>query len=109
MVTMYGMSELGPISTDKRGSYGYNDFERESFSNELMAQIDEQVKKILKTSEAMADEALAKYRAGLDVVTETLMKEETIDADRFYDLMAEVTGIKRDKDLPVHLPTPNVI
>lgn len=99
MVTMYGMSDLGPISTERRGAYGYNDFEQQTYSNDLMSKIDDEVQKILKKSADMADEALTKYKAGLDAVTEALMKEETIDADRFRDIMAEVTGIVRGGEL----------
>jgi cell division protease FtsH len=109
MVTMYGMSALGPISTEKRGSYGYNDFDREVFSNELMAQIDAEVRDILKKCDIMAHETLTNYRSGLDAVTEALMKEETIDADRFRDIMAEVTGITRGGEIHAAPPTPDVI
>jgi cell division protease FtsH len=95
MVTMYGMSALGPISTEKRGSFGYNDFERDTYSNELMAKVDDEVQKILRESEKMALEALTTYRNGLEAVTDALMKEETVDAERFRDIMSEVTGIVR--------------
>jgi len=95
MVTMYGMSALGPISTEKRGAFGYNDFERDSYSNELMAKIDDEVQKILRASEKLAINALSEHRKALDVVTEALMKEETIDAERFKEIMTEVTGISR--------------
>ncbi len=104
MVTMYGMSELGPISTEKRGSYGYNDFEREAYSDDLMSKIDDEVQKILKVSSDMADRALATYRKGLDAVTDALMKEETIDADRFRDIMAEITGIVRGGEMKQVVP-----
>lgn len=95
MVTMYGMSELGPISIEKKGTYGYMDFEQEKFSNELMAKVDQEIAKILAESDRLAMEALTKYRNGLDAVTEELMKEETIDAERFKEIMKEITGIDR--------------
>lgn len=95
MVTMYGMSDLGPISIERKGSYGYMDLEQEKFSNELMAKVDVEVQKILAEAEKIAAEALEKYRKGLDAVTEVLMKEETIDADKFKEIMKEITGIDR--------------
>ncbi|MDQ3098723.1 MAG: ATP-dependent zinc metalloprotease FtsH [bacterium] len=104
MVTIYGMSSLGPISTEKRGSFGYNDFEQQSYSNELMSQIDKEVQAILRQCETMADNALATYRKGLDAVTDALMKEETIDADRFRDIMAEITGIVRGGEMKQVIP-----
>lgn len=104
MVTMYGMSELGPISTEKRGSYGY-DAEREYHSDKLLFEIDTEVRKILDQCDQMAMKALTDYRKGLEAVTEALMKEESIDADRFKEIMAEVTGIVRgveaDNNQPV--------
>lgn len=101
MVTMYGMSELGPISTEKKSSYGYDDMGREMYSNELMAKIDAEVTRILRKCESMALDSLKTYRKALDEVTETLMKEETIDADRFKEIMAQVTGIVRGQEAPV--------
>jgi cell division protease FtsH len=95
MVTMYGMSSLGPISTEKRGAYGYNDFESERYSDELMARIDAEVQKILSECERLAMHALQKYRNGLDAVAEELMKIETLDADRFRVMMKEITGVDR--------------
>jgi cell division protease FtsH len=108
MVTMYGMSALGPISTEKRGSYGYNDFEQKMYSDKLMSSVDEEVQLILSKCNDLAHEALNKYREGLDAVTDTLMKEETIDADRFRDIMHSVTGIMRGGELP-RQPEPAVV
>jgi len=98
MVTVYGMSALGPISTEKRSSYGYDEFMKDSYSNELMAQIDKEVTTILRKSESMAVESLKTYRAALEAVTDALMKEETIDADRFKEIMTQVTGIVRGNE-----------
>jgi cell division protease FtsH len=99
MVTVYGMSALGPISTEKRSSYGYDEYMKDSYSNELMAQIDKEVSTILRKSESMAVESLKTYRAALDAVTDALMKEETIDADRFKEIMTQVTGIVRGNEI----------
>lgn len=98
MVTVYGMSKLGPISTERKGSYGYQDFEQDRYSNDLMAKIDEEVQRILGDAEKVAKDVLMKYRNGLDAVTEELIKVETIDADRFKEIMKEVTGIDRQPE-----------
>jgi ATP-dependent Zn protease len=55
----------------------------------------------------MALDSLRTYRSALDAVTEALMKEETIDADRFKQIMAEVTGIMRSGELPQPTETAN--
>jgi len=106
MVTMYGMSDLGPISTEKKSSYGFDAMGRDSYSNELLSNIDSEVAKILRKCEAMAIEALTTYRKALDEVTETLMKEENIDTDRFKDIMSQVTGIVRGRE---HTQAPSPI
>lgn len=98
MVTVYGMSKLGPIATERKGSYGYQDFEQEKYSDTLMTQIDDEVRRILDEADVIAKDCLMKYRKGLDAVTEELMKVETIDADRFKEIMKEVTGIDRKNE-----------
>ncbi len=106
MVSMYGMSSLGPISTEKRSAYGYDEFDQKGYSEKLKSSIDEEMQKILAKSDSLAHEALIKYRAGLEAVTEALMKEETVDTDRFRDIMFAATGITRQSDNDVKQTTP---
>lgn len=93
MVSDFGMSGLGPLSFPKgdasEGLMGGFQTEGSSYSEEMMARIDNEVKKIIDDSFKKAQEILLAKRVKLDLVGEELIKKETIDGDEFLELIAE--------------------
>lgn len=80
MVIDYGMSDLGPINlnTDKRYAY-----EQRMMSPEMLAKIDEQIKKITDMCYKAAVDSLKQMRKEMDRLAEELLKKETLEADDF--------------------------
>jgi cell division protease FtsH len=62
-------------------------YEPSQISPEMAANVDREVKKILDTSYQKAIEILRKMREKLDLISETLITQETIDGDAFEKLM----------------------
>jgi len=84
MVCEYGMSErLGPRTFGKREEMiflGREITEQRNYSEEIAQAIDDEVRRIIDQAYTTAKEILTRYRAQLDQVAQTLIKEETIDA-----------------------------
>ena len=91
MVTRYGMSDLGPInlesSQEEMVFLGRGATDKTSFSEETNQRIDAEIKKILDAAYAKALDLLKEHRKKLDLVTEKLMDQETIEAEEFEELM----------------------
>lgn len=91
MVTRYGMSDLGPInlesSQEEMVFLGRGATDKTSFSEETNQRIDTEIKKILDAAYAKALDLLKEHRKKLDLVTEKLMEQETIEAEEFEELM----------------------
>ncbi len=92
MVTKYGMSGLGPInlesSQEEMVFLGRGVSEKTNFSEETNQHIDAEIKRILDAAYTKALDILKEHRKKLDLVTETLMEQETIEAEEFEELMA---------------------
>jgi len=90
MVIEYGMSDLGPINFgpqfDKLES-GRMFLEPSQLSPDMQAKIDAQIKKITDECYKRVVEILKKSRKELDLVAEELLKVETIEGERFLELM----------------------
>jgi cell division protease FtsH len=89
MVMEYGMSKLGPVNfgptmdiTDY--SRGY---EQSSISQDMLAKIDQEIKRILDEAHTIANEVINKNRKLLNAVAEELLKSETMDQDEFEKLV----------------------
>lgn len=90
MVTEFGMSELGPISFDgKEGKFwlARDMGEGVTYSQEVAAKIDAELKKIIDLAYANAKKILIDHRAKLDAVAMELMKKETLEAEEFEELI----------------------
>ena len=89
MVAKYGMSKrLGPVNySDSEEVFIGKDFtSRKNFSEATAAIIDEEVKKLLDEAYAKAEELLKANMDKLEIVAETLLEIETLDADQFEQL-----------------------
>ncbi|MBI5127656.1 ATP-dependent zinc metalloprotease FtsH [Candidatus Roizmanbacteria bacterium] len=94
MVIEYGMSDLGPINygpTMDVTEWGKNYYEQSPVSQEMMAKIDEEVKKIITTGFAKAVDIIKTNREVLDKVAEQLIKKESLDGDEFEKIVGKKT------------------
>ncbi|HEY4694818.1 MAG TPA: ATP-dependent zinc metalloprotease FtsH [Candidatus Nanoarchaeia archaeon] len=90
MVTRFGMSELGPMTTSTHGENPWvarEVSEGKALSEELASKVDEQVKKIIDQQFELAKKILVSNKKKLDLVAAELVKRETLEGDEFEALM----------------------
>jgi cell division protease FtsH len=103
MVTKYGMSDkLGPIAfedDDGKPMYGRRAGDDRDYSQEVAADIDAEVSKLIKQAKKTAKQALTEHRDLLDDIAERLIEQETIERDNFEEILRShgVTP-KRDQE-----------
>ena len=94
MVTTYGMSDkMGSLQYGKSQEHVFmgRDFgHTRDFSEEIAAEIDKEVKKIVDERYEVARKLLNENRDMLEYISKTLLDEETIDEKRFVELMEKV-------------------
>ncbi|MBD0335708.1 MAG: ATP-dependent zinc metalloprotease FtsH [Cyanobacteria bacterium Co-bin13] len=96
MVTLFGMSELGPLaleSSDNQVFLGRNLMPRSEYSEALATQIDGQVREIAKQAFDRAREVLRNNRPLMDRLVDMLLEQETMDGEQFRQLVAEYTPL----------------
>lgn len=94
MVVEYGMSDLGPINygpTMDVTEWGKSYFEQSSISQEMMAKIDAEVKKIITTAYNQAINIIKTHKKDLDNVSGQLLKKESLDEDDFVKIVGKKT------------------
>ncbi|MCR5265033.1 MAG: ATP-dependent zinc metalloprotease FtsH [Cyanobacteria bacterium RUI128] len=94
MVTVYGMSDkMGNLTYGKSQEHVFmgRDFgHTRDFSEEIAADIDKEVKKIIDERYAIAKELLNQNRDMLDYISKALLDRETLDEKEFDELMQAV-------------------
>ncbi len=107
MVTEFGMSEkLGPLAFGKRDELvflGREIGEQRNYSDDVARQIDEEVRTIIDRGYARAMEVLAANKDRLVALADRLIAEETIEAEEFEKLFADVPNPRQE---PGGSPTP---
>ncbi|WP_295619604.1 ATP-dependent zinc metalloprotease FtsH [Chamaesiphon sp. GL140_3_metabinner_50] len=83
MVAQMGMSELGLVAMDT---------DRQEYSETIAAQIDREVRKIVKECYEQAIDILQSHRNLMDILAEILIDKETIDGDEFRQIVDRETG-----------------
>lgn len=87
MVTKFGMSEkLGPIVFGDESEsvfLGRELHERRNYSDEVAAQIDEEVRKIIETGEMRATKVLKEHAKELKAIAEKLIEVEALSQEEF--------------------------
>ena len=100
MVTKYGMSEkMGNMAygKDEQHIFMGRDFGvRRDFSEEIAAEIDKEVKKIVDERYEMAKELLIKNRDMLEYISKELLDKETLDEKEFVELMEKVKSDRQN-------------
>lgn len=93
MVTKYGMSDvLGPATYAKESDevfLGMDYSHTKNYSDEYAARIDDEVKRILTDGFNKCKSILEDHADKLELIAQTLLKEEKIDHDRFMTLMSD--------------------
>jgi cell division protease FtsH len=90
MVTEFGMSSLGPISYDNKGGsiwLAREIGEAPSYSEDVAAKIDQEVRKIIESSYQVAKSVLIERRELLDKIALKLLEKETLDGDEYKALL----------------------
>ena len=103
MVTTYGMSDkMGNLAYGKEQEHvfmGRNFGNTRDFSEEIAADIDKEVKKIVDTQYDLAKKLLTDNKDMLEYIAKQLLEKETLDEKEFEKLMRDVR-IERGEDVP---------
>ncbi len=95
MVTRYGMSEkLGPIA------FGDRQLGNEPYSEEVAAQIDAEVSRIIEEAKARATKVISEHRVVLDAIAKELIEKETIERNEFEKILIAngITPKKKEEE-----------
>ena len=94
MVMEYGMSdELGPMTYGKHGGEVFlgRDYTRQpDYSDQLAADIDTEVRKLIRSAHAEARQILDIHQPALDRMVEALMEKETLDVEEIEKVLYDV-------------------
>ncbi|MGB3202543.1 MAG: ATP-dependent zinc metalloprotease FtsH [Nodosilinea sp.] len=96
MVTLYGMSELGPValeSMDNQVFLGRNLMPRNEVSEEMASKIDAQVRGIALKGLDRARTLLRENRVLMDHLVDVLLERETVDGEEFRQIVSQYTQI----------------
>lgn len=96
MVTLFGMSDLGPValeSMDNQVFLGRNLMPRSEYSESMANRIDEQVRDIAKQCFDRAREVLRDNRPLMDRLVDMLLEQETMDGEQFRQVVSEHTQL----------------
>ena len=95
MVTTYGMSDkMGNLAYGKEQEHvfmGRNFGNTRDFSEEIAADIDKEIKKIVDTQYDLAKNLLTENKDMLEYISKQLLEKETLDEKEFEALMREVS------------------
>jgi cell division protease FtsH len=107
MVMRFGMSEkLGPrvFGHDHGQPFLGREFSSEpDYSDEIAREIDDEIRRIVELAHVQAKEILAQRRESLTLLSEILIKHETIEKDEFVALLA---GQTEEQVFGVEAPEP---
>ncbi|MDE1945569.1 MAG: ATP-dependent zinc metalloprotease FtsH [Patescibacteria group bacterium] len=95
MVVRYGMSKkLGPIA------FGDRQLGNEPYSEQVAAEIDAEVSRIIAEAKARAKKVIGDHRKALDAIAKELIEKETVERADFEKLLIAngITPKKRDEE-----------
>ncbi len=103
MVTLYGMSDLGPVALESPSSQMFMGGEwgsRSQYSEEMADKIDLQIRKIAFDCYAEARRIISENRPLVDRLVEALLDVETIDGDEFRQIVSKYTDSPKKQLAP---------
>ncbi|TAF95068.1 MAG: ATP-dependent zinc metalloprotease FtsH, partial [Oscillatoriales cyanobacterium] len=102
MVTLYGMSDLGPVALESPNNevfLGRDWNSRSDYSEAMAMKIDRQVREIAIHCYEEARRIIRENRALVDKLVEALLDEETIDGEEFRRIVDRYTELTTKKEL----------
>ncbi|TVP66660.1 MAG: ATP-dependent zinc metalloprotease FtsH [Nodularia sp. (in: Bacteria)] len=96
MVTRFGMSDLGLLSLEAQNSevfLGRDWMNKPDYSESIAAKIDLQVREIINNCYIQAKELLQDNRAALEYLVDLLADQETIEGERFREIVTQYTQV----------------
>lgn len=100
MVTMYGMSDIGQFSLESGNQETFmrrNGMSKTDYSEVISAQIDHAIREIIMQCYQTGKNLITKNRKLVDHLVEILIEEETIDGDKFREIVAQNCTIAQEK------------
>ncbi|MDD2822524.1 MAG: ATP-dependent zinc metalloprotease FtsH [Candidatus Daviesbacteria bacterium] len=92
MVTVYGMSDLGPVNIKPHSVFGLwqaSPEEGSGISETMQTKVDAEIKKFIDDEYKVAQVILKKERSKLDKVAKALLEKETLDTDEFEKIVGK--------------------
>ena len=100
MITQYGMSDkFGMMGLESKESMYLDNGTRLNCSEQMAAEVDQEIMRILRESYEEAKRLLLENREALDKIAEYLIEKETITGKEFMKIFREVKGLP-DPDAP---------
>lgn len=98
MVTVFGMSDVGPwaVQDQQSGDMIMRMMAKNSMSEKLQNDIDVAVKRIADEAYVMALKHISDNREALDEIVEELLEVETMDGARFREILAKYATIPEE-------------
>jgi len=110
MVMRYGMSErLGPrvFGHDQSQPFLGREFSSQSdYSDEIAREIDDEIRRVVEGAHQAARDILTEHRATLDIVSDVLIRRETIEKAEFEALLLGTPESEVFPDEVPELPAP---
>ena len=110
MVTLYGMSDLGPIKYNAGNEnvfLGRDYNQPNNVSGEVAYEIDQEVRKIINTCHTKARQIIEAHKTELEVIAHALMEYETLTAEQIQrvvkgeDISADFQYEEKESSKPV--------
>ncbi len=96
MVTLYGMSDLGPVALGGQGGevfLGAGLTSRAEYSEEVASRIDDQIRQIAEHGHQLARKIIRENREVIDRLVDLLIEKETIDGAELKQIVSEYTKV----------------
>jgi cell division protease FtsH len=92
MVCQWGMSDkVGPVAFSRGEEHpflGQKIAMDKSYSEQMAWIIDQEIERIIREGEVMADRILSDYRSALDALSQALLEEEVLDRQRINEVLS---------------------
>lgn len=107
MVTMFGMSEIGPWAlidpAVQQSDVVFRMLARNSMSEKLAEDIDASVRHIIERAYELAKQHIRNNRDAIDKLVDVLLEKETLTGDEFRAILSEFVDIPiNDSKSSVH-------
>jgi cell division protease FtsH len=98
IVTKFGMSDLGPItygSDQEKVFLGKEFHDQSQYSDKMAEKIDNEVQKVIDKAWKISTETIDKNEPVLKKIAKELLEKETIEKERFDEIVGEVKKTKK--------------